>query len=230
MLRSLSQVVRRPVVAVGNSIGGYISASLAGDYPTLVRGLVLVNSAGRLDPGYAPAGPDADPAAPGAGPPRIVVDLLSRALFLYLERRHALKPSRTFAARAVFTSALCALRSWREESWCHRMPCWHAAPSKGAAVECPGASRSSACGQALHGRKCMHLLPSPHHHPLGSTMRSNCCSRLHSGVSAQHRFHTGENLPSGARQRRCVAGGGNPARSLRPGRPGRVQARLGAKT
>ena len=74
------------MVAVGNSIGGYISASLAGDYPTLVRGLVLVNSAGRLDPGYAPAGPDADP-APAAGPPRIVVDLLSRALFLYLERR-----------------------------------------------------------------------------------------------------------------------------------------------
>ena len=79
------------MVAVGNSIGGYISASLAGDYPTLVRGLVLVNSAGRLDPGYAPAGPDADP-APGAGPPRIVVDLLSRALFLYLERRRDLTP------------------------------------------------------------------------------------------------------------------------------------------
>lgn len=86
MSLSLLQVVRRPVVAVGNSIGGYISASLAGDYPTLVRGLVLVNSAGRLDPGYAPAGPDADP-EPAAGPPRIVVDLLSRALFLYLERR-----------------------------------------------------------------------------------------------------------------------------------------------
>ena len=31
-------VVRRPVVAVGNSIGGYISASLAGDYPELVSG------------------------------------------------------------------------------------------------------------------------------------------------------------------------------------------------
>ncbi len=32
------EVVRRPVVAVGNSIGGYISASLAGDYPALVSG------------------------------------------------------------------------------------------------------------------------------------------------------------------------------------------------
>ena len=59
-----AQVVRRPVAAVGNSIGGYISASLAGDYPSLVQGLVLVNSAGRLDPGYAPAAPDADPRPP----------------------------------------------------------------------------------------------------------------------------------------------------------------------
>jgi len=80
------------VVAVGNSIGGYICASLAGDYPALVAGLVLVNSAGRLDPGYtAPAGgADRDPnPEPGSGPPRIMVDLLSRALFLYLERRCA---------------------------------------------------------------------------------------------------------------------------------------------
>ena len=82
------------MAAVGNSIGGYISASLAGDYPSLVQGLVLVNSAGRLDPGYAPAAPDADP-APAAGPPRIVVDLLSRALFLYLERRRALGAARS---------------------------------------------------------------------------------------------------------------------------------------
>lgn len=84
------QVVRRRVVAVGNSIGGYISASLAGDYPTLVQGLVLVNSAGRLDPGYIAAEPDPslnpDP-EPASGPPRFVVDLLSRVLFLYLERR-----------------------------------------------------------------------------------------------------------------------------------------------
>ncbi len=85
-------MVRRPVVAVGNSIGGYICASLAGDFPALVAGLVLVNSAGRLDPGYAApdGGADRDPdPEPGSGPPRIVVDLLSRALFLYLERRRA---------------------------------------------------------------------------------------------------------------------------------------------
>lgn len=40
------QVVRRPVVAAGNSIGGFITASLAADYPGLVEGLVLLNSAG----------------------------------------------------------------------------------------------------------------------------------------------------------------------------------------
>ena len=49
-----AQVVRRPVVAVGNSIGGYISASLAGDYPSLVQGLVLVNSRGAPGPRLCP--------------------------------------------------------------------------------------------------------------------------------------------------------------------------------
>ena len=32
------EVVRRPVVVAGNSIGGFISASLAADYPSLVKG------------------------------------------------------------------------------------------------------------------------------------------------------------------------------------------------
>lgn len=41
------QVVRQPVVVAGNSIGGFISASMAGDYPGLVEGLVLLNSAGE---------------------------------------------------------------------------------------------------------------------------------------------------------------------------------------
>lgn len=34
------------MVVAGNSIGGFISASMAGDYPGLVEGLVLLNSAG----------------------------------------------------------------------------------------------------------------------------------------------------------------------------------------
>ena len=33
------EVVRRPVVIVGNSIGGYISASLAAESPKLVQGV-----------------------------------------------------------------------------------------------------------------------------------------------------------------------------------------------
>ena len=32
------EVVRRPVVLVGNSIGGFIGASVAADNPTLVQG------------------------------------------------------------------------------------------------------------------------------------------------------------------------------------------------
>lgn len=34
------------MVLAGNSIGGFISASVAADYPGLVAGLVLLNSAG----------------------------------------------------------------------------------------------------------------------------------------------------------------------------------------
>ena len=32
------EVVRRPVLIVGNSIGGFMAASLAGDYPGLAEG------------------------------------------------------------------------------------------------------------------------------------------------------------------------------------------------
>ena len=35
------EVVRRPVVVVGNSIGGFISASLAGECPNIVKGRLL---------------------------------------------------------------------------------------------------------------------------------------------------------------------------------------------
>lgn len=43
-------VVKEPVYMAGNSIGGYFSASFAADaYPELCAGLVLLNSAGRID-------------------------------------------------------------------------------------------------------------------------------------------------------------------------------------
>lgn len=74
-------VVRRPVVAVGNSIGGFISASLAADFEGVVRGLVLVNSAGLLQEGYQP--PSATPKVPS--PPLFVVNGVSRALFAFLQ-------------------------------------------------------------------------------------------------------------------------------------------------
>ena len=35
------------MVVAGNSIGGFISSSMAADYPALVKGLVLLNSAGE---------------------------------------------------------------------------------------------------------------------------------------------------------------------------------------
>lgn len=76
------QVVRQPVVIVGNSIGGFISTSLAGDYPDLCRGLVLVNSAGPIDPTFNLQSLNQS----RTPPPKLVVDSVSQALFWYLER------------------------------------------------------------------------------------------------------------------------------------------------
>jgi pimeloyl-ACP methyl ester carboxylesterase len=45
-------VVGGPVVLAGNSIGGFISASMAADFPDLVAGLVLLNSAGPIKPDF----------------------------------------------------------------------------------------------------------------------------------------------------------------------------------
>lgn len=77
------EVVGRPVVIAGNSIGGFISASLAADYPSLVHGIVLINSAGPIVPDCAP--PAGNTAARRA-PPTVVVDAVSWALFSFLER------------------------------------------------------------------------------------------------------------------------------------------------
>ena len=42
-------IVKEPVVIAGNSIGGYISAYTSAKNPDLVKGLILVNTAGRLN-------------------------------------------------------------------------------------------------------------------------------------------------------------------------------------
>lgn len=42
------QVIRRPVVAIGNSLGGYVALSLAVDLPEWTRGVVLLNGAGSF--------------------------------------------------------------------------------------------------------------------------------------------------------------------------------------
>ncbi|KFM24694.1 Uncharacterized protein F751_2412 [Auxenochlorella protothecoides] len=76
-------VVRQPVTVVGNSIGGFVAASLAGDHPSLVHGLVLVNSAGKVEPGYvAPEKTYSDVAQSGS--PLLsptLINLVSSGLF-----------------------------------------------------------------------------------------------------------------------------------------------------
>jgi pimeloyl-ACP methyl ester carboxylesterase len=95
------QVVRRPVVAAGNSIGGFIAASMAADAPGAAAGLVLVNSAGGLTPGYAPP---ASPPPPPA-PPRFVVEGVSAALFKFLEGDVANQLKRLYPARPARADA-----------------------------------------------------------------------------------------------------------------------------
>ena len=67
LARPRLQVVRRPVVVAGNSIGGFISASMAGDYPGLVEGLVLLNSAGGANGGVPWRGGNGGGQLAGAG-------------------------------------------------------------------------------------------------------------------------------------------------------------------
>ncbi|EFJ50097.1 hypothetical protein VOLCADRAFT_89124 [Volvox carteri f. nagariensis] len=80
------QVVGAPVVVAGNSIGGFISTCLAADYPPLVRGLVLLNSAGPIDPSFNIDSWRAAVAAGRPAPPALLVSAISSALFWYLER------------------------------------------------------------------------------------------------------------------------------------------------
>ena len=75
------RVVRKPVVAAGNSIGGFIAASMAADSPGAVEALVLVNSAGLIKEGYTP--PSEPPTPPS--PPLFIVEGVSRALFAFLQ-------------------------------------------------------------------------------------------------------------------------------------------------
>ncbi|KAJ3692767.1 hypothetical protein LUZ60_011862 [Juncus effusus] len=45
-------VVKEPVLLVGNSLGGYIASIVAGVWPDLVRSLVLINTVGVIVPNY----------------------------------------------------------------------------------------------------------------------------------------------------------------------------------
>ena len=61
VLRALiSEVIGRPVLLVGNSMGGWIAARLAAQTPALVRGVVLLDPGGALLEGHASWTPFAD--------------------------------------------------------------------------------------------------------------------------------------------------------------------------
>ena len=73
-------VASGPVVVAGNSIGGFMCANLAADFPALVEGLVLLNSAGPIRAGAADVG------AARSAPTALVVNAVTTLLLAYLER------------------------------------------------------------------------------------------------------------------------------------------------
>jgi pimeloyl-ACP methyl ester carboxylesterase len=82
----VSDIVERPVVICGNSIGGYIAASVAADFPHLIKGLVLLNSAGQVNVDFSPKQYEVDLVEnPRQPPPVVVVDAISTLLFSFLE-------------------------------------------------------------------------------------------------------------------------------------------------
>ena len=85
----ITNVVKKPVVIAGNSIGGYISAYTSAKNPELIKGLILVNTAGRL------VSPESQGTASSSQEPpsqlenvrkQVLAELGSRLIFLYLER------------------------------------------------------------------------------------------------------------------------------------------------
>lgn len=53
----ITEVIKKPVVLAGNSLGGYVSLCVAAQYPSSVAGLILLNSAGPFTEVQAPSKP-----------------------------------------------------------------------------------------------------------------------------------------------------------------------------
>jgi len=79
----IKDIAQEPVVLVGNSIGAFVAIQTAGLHPSLVKALVLINPAGRLDFEYVP-GPRT-PIIPWSFP-SFLTDALSKALLFYLSK------------------------------------------------------------------------------------------------------------------------------------------------
>lgn len=88
----ITQVIRKPVVLAGNSLGGYVALCVAAQYPTSVAGLILLNSAGPFS--------ESQPTAPTPAWKRVISictkwlllqDLPSFLLFQWTRRRITIK-------------------------------------------------------------------------------------------------------------------------------------------
>lgn len=63
----MAQVIGEPAVVAGNSLGGYASLATAVKYPDTVKGVVLLNAAGRFEEVKAEAQAQVKAALPNSG-------------------------------------------------------------------------------------------------------------------------------------------------------------------
>ncbi len=85
------QVVRRPVVAVGNSLGGYVSLSLGADWPEWTKGVVLLNGAGSFSSQVRSSNPWSQQMIGGTLRWALRQRLVSYLLFHYVRQPHIIR-------------------------------------------------------------------------------------------------------------------------------------------
>lgn len=88
----IAEVIGRPAILAGNSIGGYMSLFTAAAFPEWVQGLVLLNSAGAFTPEGEPPQPNLFQQALGQTVGWVMRQPITHLLiFLNLRRRSAIR-------------------------------------------------------------------------------------------------------------------------------------------
>ena len=207
--------------------GGFLAASLAADLPPgTVLGLVLLNSAGRIVPGWGPP-PPGTPDAQARPPPLWVVDALSHALFSFLGE----------GSTACLSKCLGKVRFCAGAASCPAASVWEGRPLL-MPVACP-CGLPSATARSLLGGLCSPALRPWQGHPPQAPLGTPRGQRWAPGVHpppprpphpppacrrGRRGAPAGTGLPRGTPARRCLAGARDNTCSTRPWGSGGVQA------